>query len=197
MLRSILATTSLAFLFLACSSIRTLPPGADNPDLHVGSLRQMNPLEVAVLPVQNNTGKADLPLDVLRGDLYQVLLQRYYTPLALTFVDQQVGVAEASYVPGTLQEDAVMQMFLTKWDDTNWQSRAELVIEGDIYLLDVSDPDPTRALWGGRFSRRVSVANERASASNAADLMNRAVDRFVDQILASLPVRDPSKPPSN
>lgn len=194
--RSILATTSLAFLLLACSSIRTLPPGADNPDLHVGSLRQKNPLEVAVLPVQNNTGKADLPLDLLREDLYQVLLKRYYTPLALTFVDQQAGVAEASYVPGTLQEDAVMQMFLTRWDDTNWQSRAELVIDGDIYLLDASDPDPTRALWGGKFSRRVSVANERASASNAADLMDRAVDLFVEQILASLPVRDPAKPQS-
>ena len=71
---------------------------------------------------------------------------------------------------------------------------AELGIEGDIYLLDAANPDPAHALWGGKCSRRVNVSNQRASAPNQSELMSRADDDFVEQVLSSLPDRDPSKP---
>ena len=38
----------------------------DNPDLVVGSLAQVNPLDIVVLPIQNNTGRDGLPLAELR-----------------------------------------------------------------------------------------------------------------------------------
>lgn len=190
---SIVSTNVLAlalFAALGCSSVNPLPKGADNPDLHVGRLKQVNPLEIAVLPVTNNTGKDDLPLERMREDFYKGLVRRYYTPLALSFVDQKTAV-EASYTPGELQENAVLQVFLTSWDDSRWTANGEVTIEGDVFLLDVSNPTTSQALWGGRFSRRVSMSLDRASSPTDADLKNRAVDRFVEDVLASLPVRDP------
>ncbi len=174
-----------------CDSPRIAPRGADNLDLHKGRLSQVNPLDIAVVPIQNSTGIDSLPLDSMRRAFFNGLVHQRYSPLSLDYVDKKV--VNASYSPGELQENAVFQFVLTKWDDSRWATASEIAIDGEVYLLDVAHPDPTQALWGGKVSRRVSVLNLRDSVATDGEALERAVQRFADDVLASLPTRDPER----
>lgn len=190
-------TLSLALLGSACSSVRIAPKGADNENLHTGRLQHVNPLEIAVLRVQNSTGVESLPLEHLRSALASQLVEQRYSPLSLSFVDSKLAdTTEASYTPGELQENAVLQTFLTKWDESRWRSHSEVTVAGEIYLLDVASPDVSRSLWGGRFERAVSVADLRAAIPTDTELRERLVERLADEVLASLPARNPENRPS-
>lgn len=176
-----------------CDTPRTAPRGADNLELHTGRLRQANPLDIAVLPVQNNTGKENIPLDGLRRAFYEGLVHQRYTPLSLEFVDSKI--VEAAYTPGDTNENAILQLFITRWDDSRWKSSAELRVDGEIYLLDVGNPDPSQALWGGRISRSVSVLARRQVTATDKELVDEALRQFAGDVLASLPTRNPEQAP--
>jgi hypothetical protein len=174
-----------------CDSPRTAPRGADNLELHTGRLRQTNPLEIAVLPVQSSTGKENVPLEALRQAFHHGLVRQRYTPLALAYVDTKI--VEAAYTPGESNENAILQVFVSRWDDSRWKSGAELRVDGEIYLLDVAHPDPTKALWGGKFSRTVTMLARRQVVATDGELLNEAVQQFAEDVLASLPSRNPEQ----
>lgn len=192
-----------AFLFTlsGCDTPRTAPRGADNLELHTGRLRQANPLDIAVLPVQNNSGREDVPVAGLRHAFHHGLVRQRYTPLSLEYVDSKIvdpnpadaNTAEASYTPGDTHENAILQLFVTRWDDSRWKSSAELRIDGEIYLLDVAEPNPSKALWGGKISRNVSVLARRQVIASDGELLDEALAQFADDVLASLPARNPEQ----
>jgi hypothetical protein len=190
---SILGACALLSALTGCDSPRTAPRGADNLELHTGKLKQANPLEIAVLPVQNNTGAENVPLDALRRSFHHGLVRQRYTPLALEYVDSKI--VEASYTPGEANENAILQVFVTRWDDSRWKSSAELRIDGEVYLLGVGSSDPSKALWGGKFSRSVSVLARRQVVASDGELMSEALQQFADDVLASLPARNPEQAP--
>lgn len=190
---AILSAVGVLSLVSGCDSPRAAPRGADNLELHTGRLRQTNPLEVAVLPVQSTTAKDNVPVDLLRKAFHQGLVRQRYTPLALAYVDSKI--VEANYTPGEANENAVLQIFISRWDDARWKSSAELRIEGEIYLLDVAHPDPSKALWGGKVSRTVSMLARRQVIATDGELLAEAAQTFADDVLASLPSRNPEQVP--
>lgn len=173
----------------ACKSSAVLPPGADNPGLTAGDLRSSNPLDVAVLGIENKTGREGLPTSELRELIHAGLVERHYSPLALAYVDRKT--TEASYRPGSSNENAVLKFVLTRWDDALWRTHSTLTIEGEIWLLDAANPSTAQALWGGKVERRMDMARERQVLATESALMTRTLSDFTTAVLASLPARRP------
>lgn len=174
----------------ACGPTRP-PRGLDNPNLIVGSLSQVNPLDIVVLPIKNTTGREGLPLAQLRQSFCSGMVRQKYSPLALDFVDARV--VEAAYKPGDMQEQAILQVSINTWDDSQWHSMSRLHIEAEIYLLDSKNPDPRQPLWGGKVDRRIDLARELPTLPNLNAAMNLAIEQFTSNVLASLPPRNPEK----
>ena len=188
---------ALALLALAagCATPPKLPPGADNPGLAANdALKETNPLEVAVLRVENKTQRGDLPLDALRKSFHAGLVDRQYTPLALQFVDSNYsgsGPAEASYKPGASAEQAILKVVLTGWDDHLWKSHARLKVDADVWLIDARRTAGAEPLWGGHVSRTMDMGRQREFNPGDTALLERTMQDFATQVLASLPARKP------
>ena len=177
-------------LFAACESTKA-PRGLDNPNLIVGSLNQVNPLDIVVLPIVNSTGRDGLPLAQLRQSFQAGLVRQKYSPLSLDYVDAHV--VEAAYKPGELKEQAILQLSINGWDDSQWQSLSRLHIEAEINLLDSQKADPRQPLWGGKVDRYIDLSREMPGIPNATVAMNMAIERFTQDVLSSLPPRNPEK----
>lgn len=167
--------------------------GADNEGLSTGRLAAVNPLEIVVPRIENQSSVAGIPLDELRARFHAGLVTLRYTPLALEYVDRHGAAIEAGYRPGELGEQATLRVVLTGWDDSLWKSRSRLVVDADVYLLDAREPELTRALWGGHVTRTIDLSRQVAATPTAAAMMDRAVNEFVDGVLASLPPRNPER----
>jgi hypothetical protein len=176
--------------FHACGPTRP-PKGLDNPELITGSLAQVNPLDVVVLPIQNNTGRTGLPLAELRRAFHAGLVRQKYSPLSLEFVDERA--VEAAYTPGTLEEQAILQVIINGWDDSQVRTMSRLQVQAEVYLLDPRNPDPRQPLWGGKVDRRVDLAQNTAAIASPKAFMDMAVQQFTDDVLASLPPRNPER----
>jgi hypothetical protein len=185
----LLVPVLVAALAAACTTPPKLPPGADNPGLSDRGLREVNPLDVAVLPVTNQTGLSGLPLDELRRCFHQGLVERHYSPLALDYVDGRA--TEASYQPGASEENAVLEVVLTGWDDRHWKTHARLVIDADVWLRDAARPEADAVLWGGHVSRTLEMGKVRDVVVGEQALLDRTVTQFAEEVLASLPARRP------
>jgi hypothetical protein len=179
----------LATLAAACTTPPPLPPGADNPGLTDRGLREANPLDVAVLEVENQTGIGGLPLASMRRQFHAGLVERHYSPLALDYVDGRA--VEAGYRPGASEENALLKVVVTGWDDQHWKTHARLVIDADVWLLDATRPAPEQALWGGHVSRTMEMGRTREVVVGESQLLERTVADFVAEVLASLPARRP------
>lgn len=175
----------------ACASTKP-PPEAYNEGLEARrDLAAVNPADVVVLPIENQTGRSGLPLDHMRKQFHEGLVKLRYSPLALDYVDSKV--VDATYTPGELREEGIFRVFLTGWDDSNWGTRGRLVIDADVYLLDANRPEVGSALWGGHVQRVMEMGQAREIAATERALMERTIERYVSEVLASLPARDPTR----
>ena len=194
-LRIVSASLVCALALAAASCTSTLRPrGSDNEGLVTGRLLSVNPLEVVVAPVENQSSVAGVPLQAIREQFQRGLVTLRYSPLALDFVDRSVGAVEASYRPGALGEQAVLRVVITGWDDSHWKSHTRMVVDADVYMLDANNPELALALWGGHATRTVDLSLQRNSVATDEALRQRAVEAFVDGILGSLPARNPERP---
>jgi hypothetical protein len=179
----------LAGLLAACSA--TPPPrGATQENLAARRLSAVQPVEVVVMPIESRVEGANVPVQDLRDEFQRGLVQRRYSPLALEFVDQH-RTAEATYNPGTLGEQAVLRVVITGWDASRWRSFATLVIDADVHLLDAASPETSNALWGGHASRKIDLSRQRDTFLSERAMLDRAVAMFVDEVLGTLPPRNP------
>jgi hypothetical protein len=186
------ASSALLSCALAWSSACTSTHnqlGFDNDALVTQRLAAVNPADVVVLPIENQTGREDLPLDEIRAEFQSGLIKRLYSPLALDYVDR--AAVEASYRPGTLGEQGVLQVVITGWDDSMWRSHSRLIVDADVYMLDAAAPERSSALWGGHAKRRIELTNQRVPGANPNSLMPDALRELAAGILVSLPARDP------
>jgi hypothetical protein len=101
--------------------------------------------DIAILPVEDATGADHGSLSpTLRRYVYQSLIAKYYTPLALEAVDRVVAglPAEARSRPeamlGKLQEDAALAIRVLQWD-TTWFARGKVLTGVSATLIRSSD----------------------------------------------------------
>jgi hypothetical protein len=182
---------------LLASACATPPPprGATQENLAARRLNAVQPVEVVVMPVENLTEATALPLNDLRDQFQRGLVQRRYSPLSLEFVDQH-RTSEATYRPGALGEQAVLRVAITGWDTSRWRSHATIVIDADVHLLDATAPETSNALWGGHANRRIDLSRQRDTFLSERAMLQKAVELFVDEVLGTLPARNPEAAPT-
>ena len=179
---------ALTLFVSGCQDTPKPPRGYDNVGLETGTINEVNPTDIVVLPIENATGK-DLPLDELRAGFHARLVRLRYSPLALDYVDANRPV-EASYTPGQLSEEAALKVVITGWDDSRWNTHSRLVIDAEVHVL---DGVTGASIWGGSVSRRVDVIKDIPRSALNRTLLSRALDQYVGDVLASLPPRDPRR----
>lgn len=181
---AVLACVALA----ACSSIPKRP-GSSVETISPATVGARSPVDVVVAPIANPTNTASLPGEALRESFHDGLVKRRYSPLALTYVDRKV--VDAAYKPGSLQEEAVLQVTVERWDDSLWDTHRALTIKISARLIDATSSTGAD-LWAGRLERRFDVDQTGESTLGAAGLMRRACESIAAELLAALPARDPA-----
>lgn len=149
-------------------------------------LEQQKPVDVVVAPVENGTGRKDVPLAAMREAFEKGLVRRRYSPLATEYVDRRV--VDASYTPGSLHEEAVLQVTIETWDASLLETRGALIVKARARLLDARDPTNGQ-LWSGAIDHRFDLDANRESFSTRAAMLQHACERIADEILAALPAR--------
>jgi hypothetical protein len=182
----ILAGALLALSFQACAatSKSTEPPvqGA------LERLRELQPSDVAVAPVSDQTDGQRVPLDVFRGAFVESLIERLYSPLAPTYVD--ANWVEASF-KGTPPPDALLVVAVKSWDPTHLFSNGKVTASADVVLYEGGDTTG-RVLWQTTLAHEIDLGDGRGNPpSGGKDLIPVAVRKFAQKALQALPMRDP------
>ncbi|MFO1009584.1 MAG: hypothetical protein U1F29_05920 [Planctomycetota bacterium] len=143
-----------------------------------------SPVDVAVLPIVNATGSKKVPSKELREALEAGLVQRRYTPLATEFVDAQV--TDAAFRPGSLREDATLQVTIGNWDDSLWATHTAVTLELTARIV---DSRTGAELWSGKLDRRFDLGKDRDRFSTDAPLKKLLCESVVGELLSALPAR--------
>jgi hypothetical protein len=152
-------------------------------------LEQKSPVDIVVAPIENTTGRKDVPLATLREAFEKGLVRRRYSPLATEYVDRRV--VNAAYAPGSLQEEAVLQVTIETWDTTLLESRGSLIVKARARMLDAQEPTNGQ-LWGGAIDHRFDLQANKEQFSTTQAMMQYACEKVVEEILAALPARNAS-----
>lgn len=188
---SSLAIALLSFLALgALGSCTSIPErrGATVETHSAGRLEMKNPIDIVVAPVENTAGVKGVPIVALRESFQKGLVKRRYSPLALEYVDRKV--VNAAYRPGSLNEEAVLQITVEQWDTSLWDSHSALNIKVQARMLDAANPGGGD-LWSGRIDRRFELGPEREQFSTEEALVRHACEKIAAEVLAALPARNP------
>ena len=151
-------------------------------------LAAKNPLDVAVLPIQQPQGRRDVPIDTLRRSFAEGLVKLRYSPLSTEFVDERT--VEAGYSPGSLSESAALEVVISYWDDTQWRTRGRIDVRAEVRMLDSAKPAGP-ALWGGPIQTTLLI-NTRGMRPTQ-NMLEEACGQFVERVLGHLPPRRPDQ----
>jgi len=182
------AATLLGGLGLAlAAACHTLPepPGFYVDVIHKGTLEEVQPVDVVVLPIVDDSGLGEVPAKELREAFYTTLPRRRYTPISLDYVDRRV--VEASYGPGMLQEDAALKVVVREWDLSRWESQNRLTVEVEAWMLGQGGEE----LWGGRLHKTFDLRQERERHETSYQAFRLACQLIAEDLLEVMPARSP------
>ncbi len=196
-LRSLTALALAASLVAAChgtSQKRTEPTQVRGA---LEQLRTLQPTDVAVAPVRDQTQGQRVPLDLFRNAFIAALVERRYSPLAPAYVD---GNWVESSFRGTPPPDALLLVAITAWDPTHLYSTGFVSAAAELVLFQGGDTTG-KVLWQLTLSRELDLGDGKGNPPTPGqDLVPRAVRSFAQAALKELPMRDPlaaHSPPSN
>jgi len=156
-----------------------------------GRIAVVNPADVAIAPVEVVAPGVKVPSQHLRSAAQRALVRKRYSPLALAQVDGalagSVGVEPASYSPGMLREDAVLELTVHAWDDSFWSIRKSLNVDVEVRLV---EPGTGNTLWGARLPQRFDFQSLQSETASEEIMVQLACERVLDELLARLPARD-------
>jgi hypothetical protein len=150
-----------------------------------GALEERNPVDVVVAAVIDESGNRACPTGILREAFYQGLVGRYYSPLALSFVDATVAEGD-TYRPGTLREDAVLTVVIEGWDTAFWETNGALGVRAEARLLDARTMN---VRWSGRIDGRYEFAHLRPRTASDRAFTESVCRELANEVLAALPSR--------
>lgn len=165
----------------------------------IGDLAAVNPVDVAVLPVVLADGVSGVPIGMIRTASAKALVRRRYSPLAMGAVDETIamasaqgvdagGVQEASYSPGALGEDAVLEVVVERWDMPNWGALRSIDAKLTARLINPRDPMGP-VLWEARMDREFRFSLESGMASSTDRDLRNACDEILVTLISTLPGR--------
>jgi hypothetical protein len=178
----------VALSTLACNATRE--DGAEAPAVRgaLARLQELQPTDVAVAPIRDQTDAQRVPLDLFRSAFAETLLERRYSPLAPDYVD--ANWVEASF-RGTPPPDALLTVSVSAWDPSHLFSTGRVAATAEIVLYEGSDTTG-RVLWQRTLRHEVDLGDGRGNPPTAGqDWIPKAVRLFAREALSELPMRDP------
>lgn len=185
--RILVPVLSLVCLATACNQLPKRP-GEFVATQKGSTLEQKSPIEVAVAPITDSSGNADLPRAELRRAFQGALVKRRYSPIALDLVDSKV--VDAAYRPGALEEQAVLLLDVQRWDTHLWGTRN--VIEVTIRARMVDPANPAGELWSGVLEKRFDFADVQDQFTTESALRRHACETIAGELLEAMPARQPT-----
>ena len=151
-------------------------------------LASLQPADVAIAPLRNQTGDETVPVALLRNAFAESLVEQLYSPLDLDYVD---GNWVESSFRGTPAPDALLVVAITTWDPTRLYSTGH--VEAGAELLLFEGGSTTGApLWGTTIRTTLVLGDKNGNPPGPGDhLIPRAAGMFAREALDSLPDRDP------
>ncbi len=184
--RILVPLLSLLSLATACNQLPKRP-GEFVATGKGSALEQQSPIEVAIAPLTDSSGNAELPRNELRSAFQSALVRRRYTPISLELVDSKV--VNAAYRPGTLEEQAVLLLDVQRWDTHLWDTRS--VIEVTIRARMVSPENPSGELWSGVLEKRCDFGDIQEQFTTEGALRRHACESIANELLEAMPARQP------
>ncbi len=165
----------------------------------IGDLASVNPVDVAVPPVELGPGVNAAPLGMLRTSSARALVRRRYSPLAMSAVDESMAVPigglndsgaalEASYSMGALGEDAVLEVVVERWEMPDWTALRSIEATLTGRLINPREPMGP-ALWEARLDREFRFSVESGTASSSDRALREACDEIMSTLISTLPGR--------
>jgi hypothetical protein len=185
---------------LAAGGTACVKKSVDRPDAAFATemapdFAQKVPLNVAVLPPVNVTGK-EMPIArQFREYAKDALVDRWYSPIAFSVVDSRVGPRER-FTPydldrlrGTFEEDAILTAQLAQWDSTYLRNQHKVLAGGEFALYDSKSGSK---LWGATFSDYwvpIEAGPGTIATEDFYEYEHRAMREFVRRCFAEFPKR--------
>jgi hypothetical protein len=159
----------------------------------LAALAALQPSDVFVAPVLDQTAAFEAPADALRTALYEGLVGRLYSPLRLSWADETLAaagdtppnVAEASALLGA---DAILEVRLVAWDESALERDGFVRATVAALLIDPAAPDAP--LWGFELAREVDVGGPSTRRSTRDVIVGEVAKTLAAELLALLPARD-------
>lgn len=150
-------------------------------------VEQLQPADIAVLAVRNQTTFEELPVDGFRQAFHDGLVERLYSPLDLNYVD---GNWVESSFRGSVPPDAVLAVTITHWSTGDLMGYGILEVGAELRLFAGGSVSGT-PLWAAQVDRKVQVITGNPPFSPLGELAAKGVTDFARDALAVLPERDP------
>jgi hypothetical protein len=194
---AILAMGALSVALIAsCSNLPHIA-GDGVTVVQTGTMTEMDPNDIVVAPLILGEG-VEVSDRMLRDAFVNALVERHYAPLSLDFVDStlpepisrangDVGTINASYVRGTLDEDAVLQIIVNEWDASLWSARKAIQAKIEVRM---ENPAGGPSMWVATFNDRRDFATREKHHATAISLRKEAFGEIAQEILSQLPERD-------
>jgi hypothetical protein len=173
------------FLF-GCQQLPAKPRGQDVQVVSAGELEKANPNDIAIAPIRLAEPTLHVPEQLLREAFQHALLQRRYSPLALEAVDRRV--IDASYKPGELREDAVLEITVERWKSGPWNATDQIDASVGARLVDARDSGGA-VLWEGKLDRVLRGMEVTGPYGAEPATLGRLCDLLAADLLAALPPR--------
>ena len=172
----------------ASSACATSSSGAPRNYGSAEILHRLQPGDIAVAPLRNQSGNPDLPHELLRESLSKALLARLYSPLDLGYVD---GNWIESSFRGTPAPDALLVIVVNRWDTDDLFTTGGIEAGADLFLFEGGATTGT-LLWASNTQTTIDMRRGRATPPGPSPhLIPEAAELFAAKALESLPVRDP------
>lgn len=183
----LIAVVGIICLANSCYRLSDMP-GKSTEVITKGDLSGRVDFAVAPIIDQREKTFSSLPEEQLRRAFQTGLLRRRYSPLSLEFVDSRV--VDAGYVPGSSQEDAVLQITIEEWDDSLWEIHRALIVSIEAIAIDPSAPEGA-VLWKARSERRFDKDEfgDPAHQPTESQRLQHACNVIAAEILTAMPAR--------
>ncbi len=146
----------------------------------------IQPVDVIVAPVRNETERTDIDVDALRQRFQTGLVVLRYSPLALDYVDR--NYVEASTSPSALGVEGVFEVVIKRWDESKLSRQGLFGVTADVRMLDAADGQTV--IWAAVVDQEYDLYSEVPTRSLPL-LRKQAHVKLAEEILAALPPRDP------
>ena len=178
------------------------PPKVDSNLQAAPEILAANPSDIAVLPIEDATaGQTARPrLVVMRRAIAKSLIQRRYSPLQASAVDQAIRARPASAgsmmdpgwieaMAGKAAEDAMLIVRLNKWDESSLMSTARVRFDADVKLVYAKDRS---VLWSGNIHGEAKAGGAEGPAPfDRQGRAKGAAEQFANELIRRLPARMP------